>query len=406
LIISDLFLNFIDQYRVPSMNKVRKSTRKRPPSSKKIKTPIDYTPLLAIEANTAVCNKSQANPAALIYSTWDNSWYIPCTCVSFREKAIISHRGVFHDTAEEKDKALEDFFLAKDSCLACKPETPPTKDECTCMLAVEYAELIAHKHPVPVFASLDMVYEAELEAAHAKSRCLYCLSNKGANKKEAGIYRILESKEGTKWAWMNYKPVKIKTLANSQINKATIEEPSAHENNAIQISNTKTTSIDFHNFNSTAIPCTCYRFRAEAVHASGNGTDINQERSKFIAARDECLACQHERPRTIQECSCQEARSYHLSLLQPQTHSIFPTQEQIREASFDAFYERTRCLYCKSKAAGVSIEEEKESTTRSEPALKKLKIKRCVNFWKIENGQPYRMTEYMAELIDEDKKNR
>jgi hypothetical protein len=115
------------------------------------------------------------------------------------------------------------------------------------------------------------------------------------------------------------------------------------------------------------------------VRASENGSDINEARSKFVSARDGCLACQHERPRTIQECSCQEARSYHLSLLQPQTHSIFPTQEQIREASFDAFYERTRCLYCKSMAAGGRIEEEKESTKRSEPALRKLKIKRRVN---------------------------
>ena len=126
-----------------SINKVIKSTLKRTHSSKKIKTPIDYTPLLAFKATTAVCNKSQANPDAPIYSSWDNSLYIPCTCFSFREKAKISHRGVFHDTPEEKKQAIEDFFSAKDSCLACKPENPPTIDACSCMVAVEYAELIA-----------------------------------------------------------------------------------------------------------------------------------------------------------------------------------------------------------------------------------------------------------------------
>ena len=151
-------------------------------------------------------------------------------------------------------------------------------------------------------------------------------------------------------------------------------------------------------FFSTAIPCTCYKFRADAVHASANGGDINEARSKFIAARDACLACQHERPITIKECSCQEARTYHLSLLQPQTHSIFPTQEQIREAAFDTFYERKRCVSCNSKAVDVGNEE--ESKTTHVPAMKKLKIKRRRNLWKMENGQPYRMTEYKSELID------
>ena len=201
---------------------------------------------------------------------------------------------------------------------------------------------------------------------------LYCLATNEEKKDEKAKYRTLEAKEATKWAWMNYKPVKIKPLGNFQINKATIEEPSAHEYNANHISNIQTPSIDFHNFSSIAIPCTCYRFRAEAVFASSNGTDVNETRSKFIAALDECRAGQHERAHTITECSCNEARTYHLSLLQPQPHSVFPTQKHIREASFDDFYERTRCLYCKSKSAGVGSEEEKESTTRSEPTLNKV----------------------------------
>ena len=384
------------------ISKAMKSTIKRTQSSRKMKILFDYNPLLAFKATTAVCNKSQANPGAPIYSSWDNSWYIPCTCFSFREKAIISHRGVFHDTAEEKEKAIDDFFSAKDGCLACKSERPPTIDACSCMVAVEYAELIAHRHPVPVFATMDMEYEAKLEAAYAKSRCLYCLANKGANKEEAEIYRILQSKEGTKWAWMNYKPVKIKTLGNSQVNNPTLAGPSIQENNAAPIENP---TMDFQYFYSTAIPCTCYKFRSEAVRSSENGMDINEARSKFIAARDECLACQHETPLTINECSCQEARTYHLSLLHPQRQSIFPTKEQIKEASFDAYYERTRCLYCKSKGASVEKDEEKNRKSPCQPALKKLKIKRPSKLWKMENGQAYRMTEYNSELVDEEKKN-
>ena len=163
------------------------------------------------------------------------------------------------------------------------------KDEFTCIVAVEYAEVIAHKHPVPVFATFDMEYEAELEAAYAKSRCLYCLANKAENKEDAAQYRKLEAKEGTRWAWRNYKPVKIKTLGNSQVKEPSIGEAPTQENNAIQIGTTLTPLIDLQNFYSTAIPCTCYPFRAEAVLASGNGTDINEARSKFMSARDGCL---------------------------------------------------------------------------------------------------------------------
>ena len=94
-----------------SINKVIKSTRQRPHSSKKIEPRIDYTPLLAFKATTGVCSESQANPGAPIYSSWDNSLYIPCTCFSYREKAKISHRDVFHDTPEEKKQAIDDFFL-------------------------------------------------------------------------------------------------------------------------------------------------------------------------------------------------------------------------------------------------------------------------------------------------------
>ena len=184
-----------------TINNVIKSTRKREHSSKNRKTPsgkIGYTPILKVKAITAVCHKAQANPGAPIYSEWDTSWYIPCTCFAFRLDAIRSHRGVFHHTSEEKRKVIDDFFSAKDSCLACKPEKPPTREACTCRQVVEYAKLISHRHPVPVFASLDMIYEAELEAAYVKSRCLYCLGNKEEKKEEAAQYRILEAKEGTK----------------------------------------------------------------------------------------------------------------------------------------------------------------------------------------------------------------
>ena len=155
-----------------SSNKFNKSTRKRTHNQKKSKDhsgTIDFNPLLAVAATTAVCNKAEANPGVPIYSAWDNSWYIPCTCFSFRKHSIRSQSGVFHDSTEEKDKALDDFFSAKDSCLACKPEKLPTIAACSCILVVEYAKLISKRHPVPVFASLDMIYEAELEAAYAKS---------------------------------------------------------------------------------------------------------------------------------------------------------------------------------------------------------------------------------------------
>ena len=246
-----------------------------------------------------------------------------------------------------------------------------------------------------MFASLDMIYEAELEAAYAKSRCLHCLANKEEKEEEAAQYRTLEAKEGTRWAWMNYKPVKIKKLNNSPCNKPAMPDPSTQENN--------THATDMAYFYSTTIPCTCYKFRAEAVRASGNGGDINEARSKFLTARDACLACQHEIPRTIKECSCQEARTYHLSLLKPQAHSIFPTQEQIREASFDAYYERTRCLYCKCKKPDVDKDEENETPPTPAPGLKKLKIKRHAKLWKMENGQPYKMTEFVSELVNEAK---
>ena len=49
--------------------------------------------------------------------------------------------------------------------------------------------------------------------------------------------------------------------------------------------------------------------------------------------------------------------------------------------------------------------EEKNKKSPSEPALKKLKIKRRSELWTMENGQAYRMTEYNSELVDDDKKN-
>ena len=140
---------------------------------------------------------------------------VPCVCWAGKVLSAGLDR-----MPEEKSsfKYMQDIFFnqfiqQRDECEACKPETPRTKEKCSCNDAYQYLMKIFSPIADQAFPTPFQISCVQLDWAYERMRCLYCKDQATKKKIEADFAQIMKKKEELGYrGWTFFSGVPLKAI--------------------------------------------------------------------------------------------------------------------------------------------------------------------------------------------------
>ncbi len=139
---------------------------------------------------------------------------IPCLCWAAKvwSAGLEQMPETQHTNKMMEEIAFNQFLQQRDECEACQPETPRTKDKCSCKDAYEYLMSLFPPITRQVFPTQLQISCAELDWTYERKRCLFCKERASKQKIEEDLAGIMMKKKELGhmgWTMFSCVPLKI-----------------------------------------------------------------------------------------------------------------------------------------------------------------------------------------------------